>query len=109
MVATGLLEPLWRGIDTDYKARYARNIWEQFEHAVRSASYTSRLDHFLQRITSRLRIAVRADDAKRLAGIVGGGEDRAILRMLREETAYMVLLVRVSNEERQEARKAGAL
>lgn len=100
-LATDVLAPLWRGIDPDYKGKYARNIWQQFEDNVRSAAYTSRLAHFVQRLTTRLGIAVRSDDVARLAGAVRELDDRAALKALREEATYLVLLVRVANEERK--------
>lgn len=108
-LATDVLAPLWRGIDPDYKGKYARNIWQQFEDNVRSAAYTSRLSHFAQRMTTRLGVAVRGDDAARLAAAIGGMEDRSALKALREEATYLVLLVRVANEERKQPYRAGGV
>jgi hypothetical protein len=102
-LAERLLAPLWRALDRDYKRQYARNIWEQFEGQVRSAAYTSRLQRFLQHLTGRLPIVLaRAEDVASVASIIGGGHDRAVLKLLREEAAYLVLLVRVANEERKQ-------
>lgn len=102
-LAERLVGPLWRGLDPDYKAKYARNIWDQFEGQIRSASYTAQLTRFLQRVTTRLPIEVRGADAESVAEVIGDGDDRMVLKMLREEAAYIVLLVRVANEERREA------
>jgi hypothetical protein len=37
-----------------------------------------------------------------VAGIINSGNDRELLKMLREDTTLLVLLVRVANEERKE-------
>lgn len=101
-VANGLLTPIWRGIPADYKKKYARNIWEQVENNIRSAAYTARVSEFLSKITQRLGITFAADDAKAVSEIVGGGHDRELLKMLRDDTTLLVLLVRADNEERKE-------
>jgi hypothetical protein len=104
-LATDLLTPLWRGINPDYKRRYVFNIWQQAEDNIRSAAYTSKLSTFLAKITQRLGIVLYADDTEKVAGVIQSGEDKAILKMLRDETALLVLLVRVANEERKEKAK----
>lgn len=104
-LATGLVAPLWRGIPADYKAKYARTIWEQFENQIRSAAYTSRLPHFIQRITTRLGIIIRSDDVESVTAILNSGRDREALKALRDEATYLVLLVRVQNEERKANKK----
>jgi hypothetical protein len=102
-IAANLLGPLWRGVDAEYKGKYARNIWQQFEDNVRSAAYTSHLPRFIQRMSSRLRVTVRADDVARLTAFVASADGRATLKALREEATYLVLLVRSVNEERRAA------
>lgn len=99
-LATDLLTPLWRGISPDYKRKYARSIWQQFEDNLRSAAYTGHLSTFYAKIVQRLDILLHKDDTEKVAAILHG-EDKAKLKMLREETTLLVLLVRVSNEERK--------
>lgn len=100
-IADDLLWPIWRGVDSAYKVRYARNIWQQFEDNIRSAAYTSRLAPFYDALCRRLNVRVRADEAERVNAIIASGEDRAVLKALRDETTYLVLLVRLKNEERK--------
>jgi len=100
-IAADLLAPIWRGVDRDYKAKYARNIWEQYEANVRSAAYTSSLTRFVQKISTRLGVQVRSDDAERMTRFVGSADERQVLKSLRDEATYLVLLVRVANEERK--------
>lgn len=69
-IATKLLTPLWRGLESDYKRRYAVKIWQQFESNIRSASYTNDVSRFMQLITMRLPISVR--DAVRATAITNG-------------------------------------
>lgn len=108
-LARDLLTPLWRGISPEYKRHYAFSIWTQLEDNLRSAAYTSKLTTFLDKITTRLGIVIGKEDTERVATVIQCSEDKAILKMLREETALLVLLVRVANEERkakkQQARK----
>jgi hypothetical protein len=101
-VASNLLTPLWRGISVDYKGKYARNIWQQFEDNIRSAAYTARASEFLSKVVARLGITIAADDVKQVSELVGSGQDRALLKMLRDDTTLLVLLVRADNEERKE-------
>ena len=101
-LATDLLTPLWRGISPDYKRKYARTIWQQFEDQLRSAAYTAKLSTFLSKITQRLDIVLHKEETEKVAAVIGGNDDKTILKMLRDETTLLVLLVRVANEERKE-------
>lgn len=101
-LATDLLTPLWRGISPDYKRRYVFSVWPQFEDNLRSAAYTARLSTFLAKITQRLGIIIFTADAEKVALVIQCEEEKTVLRMLREETTLLVLLVRVANEERKE-------
>lgn len=106
-VAHSLLTPLWRGISNDYKAKYARNIWRQFEDNIRSAAYTARASEFLSKITMRLGITLHEAEAiKQVLDLIGSGQDRALLKMLRDDATLLVLMVRADNEERKEQYKA---
>lgn len=105
-IAAGLLAPLWRGIPSGYKSRYARNIWQQFEDNVRSAAYTSRLSVWYDTLCRKLSIEVRRDDTAAVQAVLQAGQDKAVLKALRDETALLVLLVRVANEERKAAYQA---
>lgn len=100
-IANDLLYPLWRGIDSGYKAKYARNIWQQFEDNIRSAAYTSKLGMFVDSISRRLSISVRGEDVERLNLALAAGNDRETLKLLRDETTLLVLMVRLKNDERK--------
>jgi hypothetical protein len=99
-LVTAVLTPLWRGLDADYKRKYARTIWQQFEDALRSAAYTSSLAQWYETLHRKLAIRVRSDDQAGIAAVIGSGHDRLVLRMIRDETSYLVVLVRVANDER---------
>lgn len=100
--ATTLLGAIWRGIPPDYKARYKFGIWQQFENQVRSAAYTTSLSLFLSRICSRLQVSLHEPDLPQVRAVVAGGGDRDVLRVLRDESAYCVTVVRINNDERKE-------
>ena len=98
-----LLKIIWRGIPADYKSRYRRTIWEQFENEIRSAAYTGSLAKFINSLCSRLQVDLGRTEAERAVAqeILKGADDRAMLKMLREETTLLVLMVRVDNEEKR--------
>lgn len=104
--ALTLLTPLWRGLSAEYKAKYARNIWQQFEDNIRAAAYTSRLSRFYNSICSRLEISLTAADLPDVLAGITHDDERRLLRQLREETATVVLMVRLENEARKDEWKA---
>jgi chorismate mutase len=101
-VGEHLLFPLFRCIASAYKQKYKRNIWEQFENNIRSAAYTGRLSQFYENICAIMPIEVETKYLLYIREILQSGMDKEILTWLREETAYMVLIARVKNEERKE-------
>lgn len=103
-IAATLLKIIWRGIPADYKSRYRMTIWEQYENEIRAAAYTSSLSKFINSICSRLRVDLGRTEAERAAveSILTGVNDRAMLKLLREETTLLVLMVRVDNEEKRQ-------
>ena len=102
--AKELLMIIWRGVPMGYKSRYRMTIWNQFENEVRSASYTSSLARFVNSICSHLDadLGRNAADRTRADEILNSGNDRALLKILREETMLIVLMVRVANQERRD-------
>lgn len=80
----------------------------QFEDNIRSAAYTSRLARFVDAMSCKLSIQVRSDDVSNVQAVTSSGNDRAILKLLRDETTLLVLMVRLRNEERK-AERADAM
>lgn len=101
-VSDKLLWPLWRCVSDDYKERYKREIWDHFENAVRSAAYTGCLKRYLANFQERLPVDIQAQYIKDVMSVVNSGEDLTILDWLRDETKYLVMLVRLANQERKE-------
>lgn len=106
--ALRVVAPLWRGLTPEYKAKYRRTIWGQFENQLRSAAYTTTLSLWYSRICSRLPIEIWEADAAAVQAVLTGGEDRILLRVLREEAPTVVTMLRVETEARREAQKAQA-
>lgn len=102
-VAEKLLWPLWRCVTEDYKSRYKREIWDHFENAVRSAAYTGQLRTYLANFQARIPCELQAQYMKDIKSVIDTGCDADILDWLRDETTYMVMLVRLMNQERKEA------
>lgn len=96
-----LLTPIWRGIPADYKRKY-QNIWEQFENNIKSAAYTAELPKFLSKITQRLGVAIHDADITVMTAFLSTAPARETLHALRDDTALLVLMVRVENEKRKD-------
>jgi len=103
--AVDLLHVLWRGIPNSFKSRYRMSIWQQFEDNIRSAAYTDNLPKFGNTLCLNLGAScgANAEDRTIADGVLNGGHDRQILKLLREETTYLVLRVRLRQQERREA------
>jgi len=97
-----LLLPLWEGIDLGYKERYRIDVWEHFENNIRVASYTSKLTKFFETITKLLPITIPSRHIESVEEILNRGQDREILRYLRYETTYLVLLLRTKKQKEKE-------
>jgi hypothetical protein len=106
-VAERLLWPLWRCVTEDYKSRYKREVWDHFENAVRSAAYTGQMRTYLTNFQGRIPCDFQSQYMKDILSVVDSGCDDDILNWLRDETTYLVMLVRIRNQERKEAMSAG--
>lgn len=100
-MATALLTPIWRGVPAAYKSRYRAKIWQQFEENIKSAAYTATLSRFVSNLSLKLGVRMATEDVTAVREIVQGGQDRALLKLLRDEATTCVLLVRVENEARK--------
>jgi len=102
-VAENLLFGLWQNIDSDYKKKYVKNIWEQFENAVRAATYTDKLTKFIEIFKSRLPCELQGMYTKDIFNFLNKcKEDYKVLTWLREETTYLVMICRMLNQEKKE-------
>lgn len=103
-MAANLLMSIWRTIPPDYKSRYRMSIWDQFENQVRSAAYTNNLGRFVNALCSKLQCLPgrNKDERDDALEILNSGNDRDLLKLLREETTLLVLMVRVANEQRRD-------
>lgn len=102
--AAALLMAIWRGTPADFKSRYRMTIWTQFENQVRSAAYTNNLAKFINQLCLKLNAdpGKNADDRAEVEHVANAGNDRAILKLLRDETTLIVLMVRVANQEKSD-------
>lgn len=104
MIAT-LLSLIWRGVPSDYKSKYRMTIWSQFEAEIKSAAYTSNLGKFINSLCGHLGATPGTTDAERaLAGELIetlSHDERSALKLLREQTTYLALVVRIDNQNRR--------
>lgn len=101
-VADNLLWPLWQSIDKDYKREYAKEIWQQFFTVVKSSTFTRDLKTFLSKFTKKIPSELNKKSSELIMTVLNAGEDEQILQWLREETTYMVMLIRIKNQERKD-------
>ncbi len=102
--AAELLGIIWRGVPADYKRRYRMNIWQQFEDNIRAAAYTSNAGKFVNSLCLKLgaNIGRNSEDRMLADAILQEMDAKSLLKLLREETTLLVLMVRVANQERRE-------
>ena len=102
--AVYLLDRIWRGVPASYKSRYRMTIWNQFENEIHSAAYTNSLGKFVSSLCSKLNAEITGNPDERadIETILNVGQDRELLKLFREETTLLVLMVRVANQERRE-------
>jgi len=105
LVSENLLWPLWRCITDDFKTKYLKEIWDIFENAIKSASYTDCLKVFLENFKRRIPVDLQAQYSKDIMSIIELNEDEKILNWLRTESTYMVMIVRLKNQDRKESFK----
>jgi hypothetical protein len=101
-VSDMLLWGLWRSIHEDYKMKYPRDIWGHFENAIKSASYTSNLKGFLSLFQRRIPLDLQAQYVKDIKKVIDNNQDDEILTWLRTESTYMMMLVRLRNQQRKD-------
>ena len=71
--------------------------------AVRSAAYTGSLTTYLANFQQRIPTLLEAQYMKDIKSVIDTRCDAEILNWLRDETTYMVMLVRLQNQDRKEA------
>ena len=98
-IAQHLIVPLFRSIDSEYKQKYLKDIWDQFENRVRDSAYTSSLAKFLEAIASRLPIHIDSRYLDDLSFVLNSGKDEEVLTLLRDETIHLILIARIINKE----------
>lgn len=104
--AADLLEIIWKGIGREYKSRYRQTIWRQFEDTVRASAHTNNLGKFINSLCLKLDAQIQARDTACAEEILNSNNDKALLKLYRDETTLIVLMVRVRNQERREAWEA---
>lgn len=104
-IALGLIAPLWRAIGDEYKRKYRTTIWTQFEENLKSAAYTAKIGVFLDTLTRKLSLNLRAADTESIARVVATVDERTLLKLIRNETTLLILYVRMIQEEKKAAYK----
>lgn len=101
IIANSLLWPLWRCVADDYKDKYKKDVWEHFENAVKSASYTGNMKVFLGNFQKRIPVDLHPEYTTEILMVIESNHDEQILNWLRTESTYMVMIVRLKNQDRK--------
>jgi len=98
-----LLHPIWRGIDADFKSQYPR-IWQMFEGRVRiAANQNGTLTRFISQLCRSMGSHVTGhDELARIEEIVSRNVDGVLMRALREDTPYIIMLLRLRVQQIRE-------
>lgn len=75
---------------------------------MRAAAYTSNLGKFVNLLCLKMsaEIGQNVDDQQVANQVLNSGNDRALLKLLRDETTLLVLMVRIKNQETQDKWRA---
>lgn len=107
--AARLLTILHLSMNWDVWGSKRLKYWDVFQANVSASAYTDNLGKWLQRMCERMSIDTPGRNEaqrKELSQILGGGKDRALLNLLREETQLLVLMVRVAQQGKRAANAA---
>lgn len=95
-----LIFMLFKCISNDYKKKYARDIWTQFENTLRQSAYTSSFSIFIEKFCNKIPNDYY-QNSELMAVVVGlpeRYEERKILEWIRGATTFMVTAARAKND-----------
>lgn len=96
--------PIWRCLNADVKKKYGADTWSMFENFVRSAAAQPTLPLFLEKLRRVIRIDWRTEEQSQvLRFIQNSPAPDSTLKLLRTQTAYIILVVRDANTSAKEA------
>lgn len=103
--ARDLLYAIWRTVDADFKASYKMTIWRIFEDRVRvAANQNGNIRRFADQLCRSLGASLGRNEDERGEAfkVLRSDNERALLKVLREETSYVVMLVRMEMQNLKE-------
>ena len=99
---------LHRSINWDIWGSKRLRYWGILQDTITSKAYTNSLARWLNGVCQAFDIHTpgwNAEDRQYLEVVLNSGQDRALLKLLREETQLIVLMVRVVQQEAREERE----
>lgn len=107
-IASDLIGPLWRGIPEEWKRRYRRDVWTQFETRMRLSARAKTIGVFVERMSSYFGISIPSTDLKRFDAAVAEAQSqgRDVLRLIGRECSLITTMVRVEAQQRRDAKQA---
>lgn len=110
--ATEILFSIWQGMDGDFKSKYRREIWQIFESRISAAAQqTGTFSRFLSNLCKSLNagLGLYEEGRDKIKEVVDHPLSKILLRFMREETPFVVMLVRIRHQEYVKAYEARML
>jgi len=105
--ALDLIEALWDSVSWKrFPGRLRLRVYSVFQDWIQDAAYTSSLHKFIANFVENADAeALPGYAAERLNQILSGKRDREILRVLREETPALIVMLRARRGVRETSRE----
>lgn len=104
-IAENLLFPIWESIDTDYKKKYSKNIWEQFENQILFCLFTKDIQNFVTKIKKSLPCQLNLENSEKIYFFSQSVDNEEVMKLIRQKSNYLIFLVRKLRDEKQQDNK----
>lgn len=106
-IATLILSAIWSAIDWETVSPSRRmNIYKEFASKVKSAAASQSLSVFFERLLQKMGIGGISQFQNDTIASILKANNPEVLQAFREETQFLVILLRQQNEEKNDKRKA---
>ena len=103
VVAEDFIYHIWRCADSKLKNRYGMHSWSIFSSFVYSSACKPSLPEFLDQLNRLLPMEWYPENYKAALAFIASYKDADVLKIIRSQNAYLILIVRAKNTEAKEA------
>lgn len=107
-VALEFLLPIWASVKPEVKKKYGADTWSYFENMIKSAACQPTIAKFLDKLKRLIQIDWYPAQQQMVIDFIKRcpNEGKQALKFMRQECAYLILLLRDANTQRKETDKA---